>query len=471
MANKALDTQLLDRAISFAVKAHSNTERRGKGFPYIVHPMEAMEIVSSITADQELLAAAALHDTIEDTSVTVNDIKKEFGERVAKLVEDESDKFISGVSESDSWHSRKQAAIERLAAAPYDAKIVALGDKLSNMRAIYRDYVLKGDELWKIFHVTDVNEHKWYYRGLLESLRELADTVAYQEFVQLYNKVFENCSQFGMQPQSLDMSEYTHSGEGNMAESFNHSDGKHMIKLYDTAMPNKVTFREYEVGQKIMDLGIVTPAVRRTVTDGTRIGLEFDRINPKKSFARIVADEPERLKEIAERMAEHTKEIHSRPCDTVFFQNIKEHWDEDLAACTFLNPEEKARVKKFVHSIPAAQTCLHGDLHFGNMITDGVTDYWIDLGDFRYGNPLFDFGMFFLVTNIMSSERAEHMFHMPHSRCVEFWNTYAMAYFKGETIEEINKKILPFAALYLIHFLNMYGANEKELVFIRSVFA
>ena len=69
MANKPLDTELLDRAIIFAVKAHAGTERRGKGFPYIVHPMEAVEIVATITPDQELLAAAALHDTVEDTDV------------------------------------------------------------------------------------------------------------------------------------------------------------------------------------------------------------------------------------------------------------------------------------------------------------------------------------------------------------------------------------------------------------------
>ena len=79
MANKYIDSTLLDRAIIFAVNAHRNTERRGKGFPYIVHPLEAVEIVATITPDQELLAAAALHDTIEDTDVTVEDIRREFG--------------------------------------------------------------------------------------------------------------------------------------------------------------------------------------------------------------------------------------------------------------------------------------------------------------------------------------------------------------------------------------------------------
>ena len=190
MANKPLDTTLLDRAIEFAVRAHAGTERRGKGFPYIVHPMEAMEIVSTITADQELLSAAALHDTIEDTDVTVEDIRAHFGDRVATLVEEESDKFTPGVSEEDSWHQRKQAAIDRLAAASHDAKIVALGDKLSNMRAISRDYSVMGDALWNIFHAKDPKDHEWHYRGLAKSLEELRDTFAYQEFERLINQVF-----------------------------------------------------------------------------------------------------------------------------------------------------------------------------------------------------------------------------------------------------------------------------------------
>ena len=191
MANKYLNTDLLDKAIVFAVQAHHNTERRGKGFPYIIHPMEAVEIVATITTDPELLAAAALHDTVEDTDVTVEDIRREFGERVAHLVHSESDQFTEGVSEEDSWHDRKQAAIDRLAAASLDAKIVAMGDKLSNMRAIWRDYQTKGDELWNIFHVKDKASHEWHYRGLADSLSELSDTFAYKEFVHLIDEVFK----------------------------------------------------------------------------------------------------------------------------------------------------------------------------------------------------------------------------------------------------------------------------------------
>lgn len=194
MANKYLDTSLLDRAIIFAVKAHHDTERRGKGFPYIVHPLEAVEIVATITPDQELLAAAALHDVIEDTDVTVDQLRAEFGDRIADLVHAESDQIdgqlFDGRNEEETWHARKQAAIDRLAAAPYEAKIVAMGDKLSNMRAIARDYKLKGDALWSIFHVKDKASHEWHYRGLAASLSELRDTFAYQEFIRLIDEVF-----------------------------------------------------------------------------------------------------------------------------------------------------------------------------------------------------------------------------------------------------------------------------------------
>lgn len=192
MANNYLDTTLVDKAIHFAVNAHSGTERRGKAFPYVIHVMEAMEIVATITNDPELLAAAALHDTVEDTEVTLEQIRAEFGERVAAMVEAESDPADqSGRTESQSWRDRKQAAIDRLARAPHDAKVVALGDKLSNMRAIARDYDQLGDALWSRFHAPGgVSDHEWHYRGLADSLSELSDTAAYQEFCYYINKVF-----------------------------------------------------------------------------------------------------------------------------------------------------------------------------------------------------------------------------------------------------------------------------------------
>lgn len=191
MGEKKIDTSFLDKALIFAIKAHSGVERRGKDLPYIVHPMEAVAIVATMTKDQEILAAAALHDVIEDTEYTEENIRKEFGERVANLVSSETDLVVEGKSESDSWKERKLYAIERLAKLDRDAKIVSLGDKLSNARAMLQDYEELGEELWDKFHVNNPKLHKWHYEGLRDSLSELKGTYAYEEFCEIIDKLFK----------------------------------------------------------------------------------------------------------------------------------------------------------------------------------------------------------------------------------------------------------------------------------------
>ena len=184
------DTELLDRAIVFAVNAHKGVERRGKGFPYVVHPLEALAIVATLTNDQELLAAAVLHDVVEDTDYTAADIEKEFGARVAKLVVAESDEEITGCTPEEAWRRRKEIALERLKKADRDTKIVAMGDKLSNMRAMALDYETMGDKLWEKFRIKDPKAHSARYHALCDAFSDLKDTVAYREFVFLVNRVF-----------------------------------------------------------------------------------------------------------------------------------------------------------------------------------------------------------------------------------------------------------------------------------------
>ena len=185
--NNPLETTLFDEAVKFAVEAHQGTERRAKGYPYIIHPMEAVCIVATMTNDPEMLAAAILHDTVEDTNVTIEQIRERFGERVAMLVEYET----APDSESLTWKEKKAAQVEKLASAPYDCKVVALGDKLSNMRGITLDYMRMKDKVWDLFSApngkTDV---EWYYSSLAKVLQDLRETEAYKEFVWLQGEVF-----------------------------------------------------------------------------------------------------------------------------------------------------------------------------------------------------------------------------------------------------------------------------------------
>jgi myo-inositol-1(or 4)-monophosphatase len=183
-----INTDLFDRAAKFAVDAHADTLRKGKGYPFILHPMEAVCIVASLTDDPELLAAAILHDTVEDTDVTIEQIHEQFGGRVARLVQNESCPLPKGAP----WRDRKQAQLDQLANAPRDSKIVAMGDKLSNLRTITADYRQIGDQLWLRFKAPNGKEDMaWYYRQLAEALSDLSGTPPYEEYLHLLDIIFD----------------------------------------------------------------------------------------------------------------------------------------------------------------------------------------------------------------------------------------------------------------------------------------
>jgi (p)ppGpp synthase/HD superfamily hydrolase len=176
---------MIDEAIEFALKAHKGMFRKGTKTPYIFHPLEALTIAAKITTDEEILSASVLHDTVEDTDTTYEDIKKEFGQRVADIVNAESE------DKTKTWDERKTYTLNTLKDESIEVKIVALADKLSNMRSIAKDYSELGDTLWQRFNVKDKNKQGWYYKGIVKALEELNNTYEWQELQRLTKKVFE----------------------------------------------------------------------------------------------------------------------------------------------------------------------------------------------------------------------------------------------------------------------------------------
>lgn len=492
--NNPLETSLFDRAARFAVEAHSGTERRGKGFPYIIHPMEAAAIVATITNDQELLAAAILHDVVEDTDVTVEQIRSEFGDRVATLVQHET----APKDKSLDWRGKKQVQLDQLAAADHDSKIVAIGDKLSNIRAIAGDYRLVGDKLWSRFHAPGGKKDiEWYYRGLAGALFELAETLPFQEFVRLLDQTFGLMDYDEAHPVSLD--DYVESGGGYYATSYNHRDGQTMVKFYNTGVDKAVPQNELQMASAVQRMNVPTPMPGRLVTDGIRFGAEFRRIDPKESFARYVSNRPDSCEEIAHRFARMCLTLHSTPCNTAVFQSEKEHAATVVQSSTRFSDAEKEKILAFIAQVPDATTCLHGDMHIGNVITnavgpaanEGTTDFWIDLGDFRWGNPLFDLGMFHLACNLNDEALTQHLYHLDNATMRRIWNIFIRDYFhigsdgqqsaivsdeqqsaigSDEQQSAIERQLDPFAALKLIAFDLQTPLPEQVVGFIRRVF-
>jgi len=150
-------------AIEFAAKAHSGQFRKGTKIPYIVHPLGVAKILIEHDCPEEIVVAGILHDTVEDSTVTIDDIRQSFGEKVAWLVQ-----AASEPDKPDTWENRKRHTIEFLKTAPVDVLLVSLADKLDNIRAIRQDYEKLGDALWPRFH-RPKDSQMWYYRALVDA--------------------------------------------------------------------------------------------------------------------------------------------------------------------------------------------------------------------------------------------------------------------------------------------------------------
>lgn len=183
--------KLVEAAFIFAARAHRGAVRKGTTIPYIVHPMEAAFITAGLTTDPEIISAAVLHDVAEDTAYTLEDIRNAFGVRVAQLVASESENKRKGQSAEETWKLRKQETIERMQQASKDTRMIALGDKLSNLRSIAKGLAGTGGEnYWERFHQKDPKEHAWYHLSLLHAMEELSDTPAWKEYEKLCRMIF-----------------------------------------------------------------------------------------------------------------------------------------------------------------------------------------------------------------------------------------------------------------------------------------
>ena len=183
--------ELVSEALIFAVKAHDGMRRKKSEVPYILHPVEAAVIASTMTDDQNIIAAAILHDVVEDAGVDIEEIEERFGKRVRELVASETEDKRDGLPPADTWRVRKEESLSVLKNADDVAvPIVWLGDKLANMRSFYREFKRDGVRMWQNYNQKDVGEQAWYYRSIVKLTERLSDTSAWIEYKTLTELVF-----------------------------------------------------------------------------------------------------------------------------------------------------------------------------------------------------------------------------------------------------------------------------------------
>ena len=252
-----------------------------------------------------------------------------------------------------------------------------------------------------------------------------------------------------MEAKKISLDDYILSGGGFNGESYGHkTDPSVMLKLY---FPGKIQqpLDEMTLARKVYDLGIPTPEPGEyVVTEDGRYGIRFQRVLGKKSYSRAVGDNPEEVGKYASEFARMCLQLHSVHVDTSMFENVKDRYFRLLKENPFFTSEEKERLGRFIEDTPDEDTAIHGDLQFGNAIFAGDKRYFIDLGDFCYGNHLFDVGMVYLCCNLSSEDFIQETFHMPKSLARKFWEAFVPVYFgENNRIDEIDEMIRPYAGL------------------------
>ena len=162
---------LIHEAIIFATLKHNSAKepnRKGTSTPYITHPMEVMQILTANNCSEDVIIAGILHDTLEDTDATSDEIANKFGKNILEIVESESEE------KKYTWKERKQTTIDHLKTATLETKLVCCADKLANLRSMASDKAKIGEKLWEKFNAPK-EDIEWYYRSIYDSFSDLKD--------------------------------------------------------------------------------------------------------------------------------------------------------------------------------------------------------------------------------------------------------------------------------------------------------
>ena len=252
-----------------------------------------------------------------------------------------------------------------------------------------------------------------------------------------------------MEAIKITLNDYILSGGGANGESYDHkTDPSVMLKLY---FPGKIQqpLDEMMLARKVYAMGIPTPEPGEyVVTEDGRYGIRFKRILGKTSYSRATGDHPEKVLQYAEEFAQMCQQLHATHIDTTQFENVKDRYFRLLNENPFFTAEEKEKLHRFIADVPDEDTAIHGDLQFSNAIFVGDQRYFIDLGDFCYGNHLFDVGMVYLCCVLSDEAFIKETFHMDKATSIKFWESFAPAYFgRDRSLKDIEAEIRPFAGL------------------------
>jgi uncharacterized protein (TIGR02172 family) len=266
--------------------------------------------------------------------------------------------------------------------------------------------------------------------------------------------------------QTINLSDYIQTGEGGTALTYTHKNGQSLAKLYNPGFEADRAKAEFLTARTVFELGIPSPRPIRMITDGQRGGAEYELIKNKRSYTRIISQEPQRLEEISLRFARMAHELHAKPADTTRLHSYKQRLERFYRETDKVPDDYRQQALKFLDTVPDTPRCIHGDLHIGNIITDGERTLWIDIGQFAYGAPEWDMSLCWRIAQIQDPNMTDRLFHLTPEQMRRHWAILAPAYYgcSSEELGAVIRKLLPYSVIksaYMYH-LTYHRPIEEE---------
>ena len=465
---------ILEEAIIYATIMHQGKVRKFKNIPFILHPLEVSQILSTMTDDTEVITAGILHDVLEGTVGSRNEISNRFGERVALLVSSVSENDYPGEDRKETWKRRKEDALLLLKNSDdLGVKMIWLADKLANLRSLAAIYSEIGEALWGKLNQSNPEEQHWYYQSIAENLElTLNKTGAFKEFIKHINFIW---------PGSFDLEKTRYKkyrevsvdgckllGWGAKGEVYRYDD-ELVIKVFNQNNTYRDVEQEIAKSRTAFILGIPTAISFGIVSVGDRYGAMYELVE-SDTVSKYISREPGRVKVFAQIMAQLARTIHSAEADEVSgFPDVKGRLAEYIdGGIAYENKTLAQKCRKLLDDLPSPKTLIHGDFHTNNVFLQKGEPLLIDMDRISTGHPIAeisDLYYFYVVLGEDDPAVVEDFMGFSYKTAQQFFNAFLRYYLNTDdekVLEDVTQKASLICYFRMIRKLRKKGEPDKE---------
>ena len=456
----------IEEAIILATVMHQGKLYKLGKRPTVLHPLEVAQILSTMTDDEDVIAAGILHEIVTDTDGTLKEIEHRFGSRVAFLVSSISENSDPDELNNVSRDLSKEELLTTLKnSQDQGVRMLWLADKLANIRILANRYSEYGEELWGFFRQKDPEIFHWYYRTIAELLElSLNKTGAFKEMIKHINSIwpgtFSSEKAFYKRYREVSLEGCKMIGFGAKGEVYRYND-ELVIKVYNQKNTYHDVEREIALSRKAFVLGIPTAISFGIVAIGEKYGAMYELVE-SETLSSLISRFPGQIETYAELMAEVALTIHGVevPNDEdipAVYDRVYEYIDYGIGR---VDKALALKVRALLDALPASDTLLHGDFHTGNVFLQNGDPLLIDMDRLAKGPAIIELSDLCYFYNVLGEEGpeiVEHFMKFSYETACRFFRLFLKYYLKTEDenkLDEVTEKASLIAYSRLIRRLH-----------------